>query len=191
MTPEEKLRNLLAGAGLDPQEVPDVVACFHPRPVHRKSVFVRAGEVDARLGFVASGLFAMEVVHEDGRLFIKDFLGEGAFLLGTFEPGQENLVTLRAIRDAWALEARYADILALQERHPAFGALAKRGMERRYQDLCTRLERLAGLPAEARYRTFREDFRTVEEDIPLNLVAAYLNITPTQLSRIRKGLNLG
>ncbi len=191
MTPEEKLHNLLADAGLGPQVVSDAMACFRPRAVRRRSVFARAGEVDARLGFVASGLFAMEVVHEEGGLFIKDFLGEGSFLLASFDPEQENLVTLRAIRDAWVLEARYADILALQERHPAFGTLARRGMERRYQDLCARLERLAGQPAETRYRTFREDFRILEKDIPLNLVAAYLSITPTQLSRIRKGLNLG
>lgn len=186
MTSEGKLRDLLAGAGLEPQVIVDVLACFHPRAVRRRQVFVRAGEVDARLGFVASGLFAMEVVHADGRLFIKDFLGEGDFLLGTFEPGKENLVTLRAIQDAWILEARYADILALQERHSSLGTLARRGLEKRYLALCSRLERMAGQEAAERYRTFRDTYGSVAKDIPLNLTAAYLNITPTQLSRLRR-----
>ncbi|HWQ08091.1 MAG TPA: Crp/Fnr family transcriptional regulator [Holophaga sp.] len=191
MTPREMLLGHLEGLGLDPSAVADLLACFHPRAIRRRTVFLRAGEVDARLGFVASGLFAMETVHEDGRLFIKDFLGEGAFLLGTFEPGRENLVTFRAVRDAQVLEARYADVLVLQEKHPDLGALARRGVERRYQDLCARLERLAGQEAASRYRAFRDDFRSVERDIPLNLVAAYLNITPTQLSRLRRSLDPG
>ncbi len=184
------LRTHLGGLGLDPGIVKDIEACFHPRPIRRRSVFLRAGEVDARLGFVVSGLFTMEVVHADGRLFVKDFLGEGSFLLGAFQPDQESLVTFRALRDAQVMEARYTDIMALQAKHPTFGALARRSMEKRYEALCTRLERLAGEDAAARYRAFRTEFQTLEKDIPLHLVAAYLNITPTQLSRLRKRRSL-
>ena len=186
MTPGERLLGHLRGLGLAPAAVADLMACFRPRTLRRKAVFLRAGEREARLGYVASGLFAMETVHEDGRLFIKDFLGEGAFLLGSFDPGQESLVTFRAIQDAVVLEARYGEVLALQAKHPALERLAREGLQRRHLDLCLRLERLAGEDSAARYRTFREAFHAVERAIPLHLVAAYLDMTPTQLSRLRR-----
>jgi CRP-like cAMP-binding protein len=186
MNPQERLRAHLELLDLDTAVVSAFLARFRARHVRRKGVFVRAGELDARLGFVASGLFAMETVHEDGHLFIKDFLPEGTFLLGTFSPTCENLVTFRALRDSVVLEARYADIQTLQRTYPALDRLARQGMEQRYAALCTRLEQLAGLDAAARYQAFRTAFQAHEAEIPLNLVAAYLNITPTQLSRLRK-----
>jgi CRP-like cAMP-binding protein len=182
----ETLRAQLAALGLEAAVVRDIEFCFHAQPIRKKEVFLRAGEVDGRLGFVADGLFVMETVHEDGRLFIKDFLPKGAFMLGAFNPEQSNLVTFRALKNSMILEARYQEVHALFDKHPSFGDLAHRGMERRYETLCARLEQLAGMDASARYRAFQQAFREIEKDIPLGMAAAYLNITPTQLSRIRR-----
>lgn len=186
MNPRDRLDAYLRSLGLEATVVSEILTCFRPRTLRRKQTFARMGEQDDRLGFVGSGLFSMEVVHPDGRLFIKDFLGEGAFLLASFDPGEENRVTLTALRDSWILEARYSEVRGLQDRHSAFGTLARKGMERRYLELCTRLERLTGLNASDRYQAFRIAYQAIEKEIPLHLVAAYLNITPTQLSRIRR-----
>lgn len=176
----------LAAMGLEATVVQEIAGRFRDRRLRRGEPFVTEGEVADRLGFVVSGCFAMEAIHEDGRLFIKDFMGPSSFLLGGFEPSAESQVTIRAVREAWILEAAYSAILALQQVHPALEVLARRGLERRYEALVRRLEHLAGLNAAQRYEVYRKDFSGLTKEIPLHLVAAYLDITPTQLSRIRR-----
>lgn len=182
------LKKYLEALPLTPEVVTDVLACFKIKYYARNDYFSFAGRCDDRLGFVVDGLFVMLVEKPEGPLFAKDFLSNGVFLLSTFEPGAEALVHIQAIKDSIVLEARYSDIQTLYSRYDDFRQLSERGMQKRYQMLCERLEQLATLDASGRYFAFRQAFASLETDIPQYLVAAFVGVTPTQLSRIRKKL---
>ena len=55
-------------------------------------------------------------------------------------------------------------------------------MEERVFELCI-------LDSKERYLKFKRDFPELEDQITQYQIATYLNITPVQLSRIRKELN--
>ncbi len=44
----------------------------------------------------------------------------------------------------------------------------------------------ATVTAKERYIMFKEEYADIEEEIPQYIIASYLGITPTQLSRIKK-----
>ncbi len=145
-----------------------------------------AGDCQDKLGFVVNGIFGMLIEKPGETVFVKDFLKPADFLLASFEPEKENLVHIRALCESLVLEAHHSDIQALYTRHDDFRTLSERGTRRRYQEICDRLEQRVTLDAAGRYELFRKTFGHLESEIPQYLVAAYIGVTPTQLSRIRR-----
>ncbi len=184
-------QRFLSGLPLSGEAIGDVLARFTLRTLERDEFFARAGDVNDRLGFVVDGLFVMTVDRPGQPEYVKNFLSAGEFLLAAFDPAGGNLVNIRALRDARVLQARYSDIRELYAKHEDFRVLSERGMQRRYQELCDRLEQMATLDAGGRYALFREAFGSLEADIPQYLVASYIGVTPTQLSRVRRKAGIG
>lgn len=183
-----RLRNFLEKLPIQPETVEAALTCFRPRLYRKNEFFALAGNPDDKLGFVADGLFFMHIQTEDGVTFTKDFIRNGQFLLAAFAPRQGNLANIQALKKSIVLEAKYSDIQALFARYQEFEAAAKVGMEKRIEAVYRRLESFALMEAGERYRLFKQTFGDIEAEIPQYVIASYLGVTPTQLSRIRKKL---
>ena len=184
----EQLREYLANLQFSEEIIVDTLQCFKGKHYAKDAFFSHAGYEDGKLGFAIDGLFHMFIENEDGKLFTKDFLYNGQFLLAMFDPQQESLANIRAIKDSFILEANYADIQRLSAKYPQFEHTARLGAEKRIQAIYARMESFPLMEARQRYEQFLAAYATVEQDIPQYLVASYLGITPTQLSRIRKSM---
>lgn len=180
------LKNYLEAISLKEGAVQEILDCFSVKSYRQGDYFARAGERQDKLGFVVNGIFGMVIEKPGEAIFVKDFLQPGDFLLASFEPGTENLVHIKAIQESLVLQARHSDILSLYARYDDFRQLSERGTQRRYQAICDRLEQRVTMDAAGRYELFRQTFGHIEDDIPQYLVAAYIGVTPTQLSRIRR-----
>ena len=164
----------------------ELLACFRRRRLAKGARFALAGAPGTRIGFLLDGVFSMEVTNQDGCLFVKEFVLPGNLLLASFVPGGENRASLRAVMPAEILEADFGAVLSVTARHPGVPEIMRRGAEARLEAIATRLESFAICDATERYRVFRRDHEQYEAVIPRYLVASWLGITPTQLSRIRK-----
>jgi len=182
----EVLQKYLGNLPLDEVIIAEVLECFAEKYYRKNEYFSFVGQTDDKLGFVVNGLFYMFIESEEGTVFTKDFLRKEQFLLALFDPQQESLANIQAIKDSIVLEAKYSDIQTLFHKYHQFEALAKQGMERRLESIYARMESLALLEAKDRYRLFQQEYGDIEAEIPQYLIASYLGITPTQLSRIRK-----
>lgn len=163
-----------------------IVSLFGVRRYRKGDCFSTEGEETDKLGLIVDGVFSMYTVREDGKLFVKDFPTKAQFLLASFEAQQPALVSIRSLTDATVVEARYSAVCSIIEGHPELERAARRGAERRMEELHRRLESFGTTEAGERYRSFKRDFGDLEEFIPQYLIASYLGVTPTQLSRIRK-----
>jgi CRP-like cAMP-binding protein len=182
------LRDYLQNLHFKEEIIRETLDCFKEKRYEKGEFFSHAGHVDGQLGFVVHGLFHMFIENEAGTLFTKDFLYDGQFLLAAFDPQQDSLANIRAIKDSIILEANYADIWKLFSKYPEFEHAAKQGAEKRMQAIYARMESFPLMEAKERYEQFLATFADIEVAIPQYLVASYLGITPTQLSRIRKGI---
>ena len=179
------LRKYLENLQLQQNVIDEVLACFVTRHYAKKDYFSFTGETNDKLGFVINGLFCMYIETEEGTIFTKDFIDNQRFLLATFDPVTENLATIQALKDAVILEAKYSDIQRLFDKYPEFELLARKRTEKEVASIYERLETFALMEAKERYRLFKQKYGNIESEIPLYLIASYLGITPTQLSRIR------
>lgn len=180
------LNNYLKGLHLKEEAITDILTCFSVKSYLQGDYYARVGERQDKLGFVVNGIFGMIIEKPGEAIFVKEFLQPGDFLLASFEPGTNNLVHIKALHESLVLEARHSDILSLYVRHDDFRQLSERGTQRRYQAICDRLEQRVTLDAAGRYELFRQTFGHLEDEIPQYMVAAYIGVTPTQLSRIRR-----
>lgn len=162
---------------------------FQYKQYRKGSFFARQGEAADKVGFAVKGLFSMEILKENGAEYIKSFIKPKEFLLATFDESEPNPVSILTLMDSAVLEAKYSDVKILFAKCPQLEGLYKKEIERETELAYLRLEQSATLQAGERYELFKKQFSELEDAIPQYLIASYLGITPTQLSRIRRTVN--
>jgi CRP-like cAMP-binding protein len=145
------------------------------------------GSVETTVGLLESGRVRAFYTTADGKEYNKhfftgpDFVGDYASLL-TGRPVEVAQQTLTACT-VWLLDR--AAILALEDQHPSLIQLQRRFAEGLYLVKERRELEMATMNAAQRYARLIQEHPGIEVDVPLYEIAAYLGITPTQLSRVR------
>lgn len=152
----------------------------------KQTYFAREGERGNKVGIVVSGVFQMFVHKENGEVFIKDFLRRTDNLVSSLVLGQVSAVNLQAVTDAVVLAIEAEELNDYMSKNEAVAHVSKACMNIKYAELYEKFELYVTKPAGERYNYFKERYPGIEEEIPQYLVASYLGITPTQLSRIQK-----
>ena len=92
------------------------------------------------------------------------------------------------LSDCIALECNFNEIKKLMEKHHDLSLLHSQALERSFIRTEDRIYELSVLDAKERYLKLKKDIPNIDNLITQYHIAAYLNITPVQLSRIRKDL---
>ncbi|TCI84434.1 Crp/Fnr family transcriptional regulator [Tenacibaculum sp. M341] len=88
--------------------------------------------------------------------------------------------------DCLLLEGSFQDFLTLTQENHEISLLYNYIQQKLLLQLLIRLDRLSLLDATNRYRLLKQRIPNIDNLIPQYQIASYLNITPVQLSRIRK-----
>ena len=162
------------------------------RKVYNKNdLFLTEGQVPRMVAFVFEGLFAQSYTSEDGDTIIKRFFPEGYFVASTSALLLKgpSMFTIKALEPSVVLEYNFNDFKQLTEKYSDIAAMYIRYMELHWIIEKEPLEiAFRSDTAKTRYAQFLKDYPTLEPRLKQHEVAAYLGITPTQLSRIRAEL---
>lgn len=162
---------------------------FKRRFYKKGAYFAKQGELADKIGFNLDGIFDMQVLREDGSEYIKSFIKQNEFMLATFNENEPNAISIQAVVDSEILEAKYSDVKVLFDKYPYLASIYRKEVEKTIEVIYLRLEQISTLNSRKRYELFKKEFSKLEDLIPQHLIASYLGITPTQLSRIRKLIN--
>jgi len=102
------------------------------------------------------------------------------------EPAMENM---QAIEDCELLALAWADYQNLFTRFPEFNIVARKILQKYYQDAEGRAFIARLTKAENKYRLFTTRYGHLANRIPLKYIASFLGITLETLSRVRKRLS--
>lgn len=180
-----KLKEYLKKLGIDNYLNEEICNLFDMKIYDKDEYFANEGESSDNVAFLINGMFCMYTIDDNGNRFIKNFISENDFLLASFQPLTMSNVFIKALEKSIVLESRYSEVLSLYDKYPELKEIARRGMEKRFLSLHKRYDEFATKNAKERYEIFKENFGEKEHMIPQYLIASYLGITPTQLSRIR------
>jgi len=166
-------------------------AILKERVYEKNEFFLQEGQVPRTVAFVAKGLFSQYYSAENGDTIIKRFFPENYFAASTSAllKHSPSMFTIKALERSVVVEYNFSAFKKLTEQFPGIA-----GFYIRYMELHWIIEKepleisLRYDTAKTRYLNFLKDYPNLEPRLKQHEVAAYLGVTPTQLSRIRSEL---
>jgi CRP-like cAMP-binding protein len=161
---------------------------LRPKAYAKDQYFILEGEVGQNVAFVEKGLFSKFHTTREGDVVIKRFFFENFFVASTSSmlsktPG---LFSIKALEPSTVLEYNFHEFKKLTETYPDIAAFYIRYMELHWIIEKEPLEiSFRHDTAKVKYADFLRTYPLLELRLKLHEIAAYLGITPTQLSRIR------
>jgi CRP-like cAMP-binding protein len=154
-------------------------------------LLLKAGEICEHVYFIKKG--AVRGFVKDGTKDITTWITAENEVVSSIssldarEPAQENM---QAIENCELLALTYAHFQELYIKFPEFNILARKLLQKYYQDAERRAFIARVTNAEKKYQLFLIRYGHLANRIPLKYIASFLGITLETLSRVRKRLSL-
>jgi len=153
----------------------------------KNDYFAVEGEFSSKLCFLNDGVMRAFYRNSSGKEYNKTFFTNSNFVAAyvSITTKQRNAINIQCLTNCTVLIADYDKISGLYEKFPRIERLARKLAEYKFAIKEKREIELATLDATERYDIFRKEHPGLENLINQYHIASYLNISPTQLSRIR------
>ena len=154
-------------------------------------LLLKAGEICEHVYFIKKG--AVRGFVKDGTKDITTWITAENEVVSSIssldarEPAQENM---QAIENCELLALTYAHFQELYIKFPEFNILARKLLQKYYQDAERRAFIARVTNAEKKYQLFLIRYGHLANRIPLKYIASFLGITLETLSRVRKKISL-
>jgi CRP-like cAMP-binding protein len=186
---KEKLIQFLQGMLPMPTEKAEQIASYyHLKMVEKNDYLTQEGKICRQSFFVEEGFFRAFVMDVEGNDVTINFYGKDGFandFLSFFKqiPAAQNI---QALTEGTVWYISFADLQTCFHTIPEFREFGRMLLVTNYGRLQERMLGMIQLTAEQRYIKLIESEPTVFQNAPLKMIAAYLGVTDTSLSRIRK-----
>ena len=150
--------------------------------------YIREGEENERIGFLADGVMRSFITDYDGNEATIRFIRRNGLLSGGFAFMVPSTVAVQAIRPAVVYTAKWLEVASFCRERPVFMRVLNRYLALGSKNSTEMLSKFIRLSAKERYLLFIREYPESLEEIPHYHIANHIGITPVQLSRIRKSL---
>lgn len=163
---------------------------FLPATLAAGQFFAKEREISTHIAFLESGVVRAFFTNENAQEYNKQFF-VGPASIGAYTSlltGQPNRIPQQALTPCTLWTCDYRALTARCDTHPDLERLMRRVAEYYFLEKEKKELDIVLLDATARYLQFRQEFPTLEQQIPQYHIASYLGVSATQLSRIRHRL---
>lgn len=167
-----------------------IIPLFKKRTLQAGEFFVKEQAYAREIAFLESGCVRAFFTNEEAKEYNKQFFVAPS-MIGAYTSlltEQKNLIPQQALTNCVVWAANYKSLQSYYDEYHDLERLARRIAEFYFLEKERKELEMALQDATQRYLNFRNQFPTLEQQIPQYHIASYLSISPTQLSRIRKGL---
>jgi len=169
-------------------EIEMIINFFKPRQLKKNELLFAKGSHFRFIVFVLEGILRSYIHSTEGEEIIKTFITENQFFaeLDSFESNQATLFNVSAIEPSDLLILSASDSKILSENIKDWDSSFNKAALKSINDVFRRQEFLKLGDAADKYKYFVENFPDLALRVPLKHIAAYLQVTPSSLSRIRR-----
>lgn len=154
--------------------------------IKKKDLFLKQGQLLTKIGSVESGVLRGFTVDNDGNEITTHFYQEKDMIFGNFIPNVASSMSIQALEDCTISTANFAEVMSYVNKNQEITIIINRAFHKLNTQLQSRLIALSNLSSFEKYLLFLEEYPNLINRIPHYLIANFLGITPTQLSRARK-----
>lgn len=160
---------------------------FKEMHIKKGDFFLKAGEINNKLGFVNKGLIRYFVYKNDDESTI-EFSSEGEFIAEyqSFLDNSEAIQYIQAIEDTILMVTDNEGLQQIYNKTKHGNLIGRLVIEYRYNHLMKQLLSIYMHNPEQRYRNFIKVYPNLIQRVPQYYIASYVGVKPQSLSRIRK-----
>ena len=160
---------------------------FHYREVKKKDILIAEGKKNELVYIVEKGLLCNYKTLDSGDKQVIQFAKENYWIgdFYSFFTGASALFTLETLEDCKVWTCSKPDLDALIKNLPKMEAFLLKLNQGAYISTLIRLSDIYSEDAEAKYAKLAQQHPDLLQRVPQYLIASYLGILPSSLSRIR------
>jgi len=160
------------------------------KKITSKTKLTKAGDIPSKVYMLISGIFRAYITLESGKQYNKRLYSPPSFAgaLTSMIKDEPSIIVFEALTDCEYFEIDFPGLMNLCNEDININQLYTKVLEHAfiaYEDRNLDLMTLSGTKL---YMKLRKQIPNIDELIPQYQIASYLNISPVQLSRIRKTL---
>ncbi|MCU0352671.1 MAG: Crp/Fnr family transcriptional regulator [Cytophagales bacterium] len=156
----------------------------------KEAYFSEAGKIARQVAFVTQGILRVHYYNNKGEDITRYFIDENNFAvdLNSFNYQVPSSEYVQAVTDCTLIVFGYDSFKELSDTIIGWDEMIYKITTKAFMDKVNRISPMLAEDATERYLKFLERYPTVANRIPLSLLASYLGITQSSLSRIRKNI---
>ncbi|MDR6197723.1 Crp/Fnr family transcriptional regulator [Siphonobacter sp. SORGH_AS_0500] len=187
---QELITYLLQFGYLDVPQRELILSKARWKSVAKGAYFSEAGKISREIGYVTDGVFRVCYYDKMGDGFTRYFVYENRFVvdMNSFRDELPSAEYIEAVTDCQVLAFSKEDFTELSSVipgwHDIFFKITSYVLENKLRYTSNMLVQ----DAQTRYLHFLEHYPGLSNRVPLSMLASYLGITPSSLSRIRKSI---
>jgi CRP-like cAMP-binding protein len=160
--------------------------------LEKHEIIAKEGEIPSpRVYMLISGIMRAYINTESGKQYNKKLFAPKSFVgpLTAIITKRPSKLTYETLTECKVIETDFEAFLDMCKTDIQLSNLYNKVLEHIFIDYERRSLELMSLNATERYLNLRKRIPNIDELIPQFQIASFLNITPVQLSRVRKKLN--
>lgn len=179
------IRSLIS---ISDRSLSEIAAYFEPIESKKGDIILLKGKISHCNYFLESGVIRSYTFDTNGNevttnLFVPPYLVTDLLSLFKRQPSQENFESLT---DCMMYRLTYENLQICFHQYPEFREFGRMALVLHYSQLHHRMISTISEPATKRYLDLISKSPLILQFVPLKIIASYLGITDTSLSRIRK-----
>ncbi|SMG30105.1 Crp/Fnr family transcriptional regulator [Sphingobacterium psychroaquaticum] len=186
------MKELIAYIGkfgtMDSEEKASIQEAFKCIYIRKGDYFAENGRISDKIAFVEDGVFRSVYYNKKGDDFTNYFIYEGRFIgdLHSFQGQLPASDYIEAVTDAtiWSIDA--AGFALLEKEVSVWPVLISKLYAFVSESKLKTASLMKNLEAKERYALFLKHYPGLANRVPLSMLASYLGITSSSLSRIRR-----
>ena len=184
---ETLFKSIAAKAPAIENEFESIGHYFKLETICKKEKLVIEGHNTAKAFFIQKGLLVSYKTLDSGDIQVVRFAKENFWIgdLNSFLTGSKALFTIEALEPSELWSLARTDWENAMRKSPAFETYFRILVQTAYANLLVQLSDIYSQDAKAKYNRLREQYPDLLQRAPQYLIASYLGILPSSLSRIR------
>ncbi|WP_027381638.1 Crp/Fnr family transcriptional regulator [Chryseobacterium daeguense] len=187
MNAETLIKNIQSKINLEESDIPKIVSFFEPLTVKRKKDLLQENQYNGKLIFIEKGLLYAYKTLENGEEQVIQFAKETEWMstLCSTLADPKTPYGVRSLEDCELWTITKNDLEIVHQLVPGMEKFSRMLFQSEYADSIIRILEIYSTDAASKYKGLLDRFPDLLQRAPQYLIASYLGILPSSLSRIR------
>ncbi len=184
---ESLFKSIVSKAPAAEKEFEHIVCYFRYETIDKKQKLVSEGHYIDKAFFIQKGLLFSYKTLDSGDIQVVRFAKENFWIgdLNSFLTGAKALFTIETLEPSELWSITKESLERAMKNSPAFETYFRILIQTAYANLLVELSDIYSQDAKAKYDRLRAHYPDLLQRVPQYLIASYLGILPSSLSRIR------